>query len=64
MTDQTLTDQLISQGRTLVRAIEFLDTIEPTGPFERALARLVMAAHKRRLWAIVKVAPAWVSEEY
>ena len=35
---------------------------ESTGPFERAVARLLMAAYKRRLWAIVKVAPAWVSE--
>jgi hypothetical protein len=31
-----LTDHLISQGRALVRAIEALGTIEPTGPFERA----------------------------
>jgi len=29
----------------------------------RALARVLMAAYKRRLWVIVKVAPAWVSEE-
>jgi hypothetical protein len=36
---------------------------EPTGPFGRVLARLLMAASKRRLWAIVGVAPAWVSEE-
>jgi hypothetical protein len=27
------------------------------------LARLLMAASKRRMWAIVGVAPAWVSEE-
>jgi hypothetical protein len=58
-----LTDRIISQGRALVRAIEALGTIEPTGPFERALARLLMAAYKRRLRAIVKVTPAWVSEE-
>jgi hypothetical protein len=37
--------------------------IEPTGSFERALARLLMAAYKRRLRGIVKLAPAWVSEE-
>jgi hypothetical protein len=47
----------------LVRAIEALGTIEPTGPFERALARLLIAAYKRRLQAIVKVVPTWVSEE-
>jgi hypothetical protein len=40
-----------------------MGTIEPTGLFERALARLLMAAYKRRLRAIVKVVPTWVSEE-
>jgi hypothetical protein len=57
------TDRILRQGRALVRAIEALGTIEPTGPFERALARLLMAAYKRRLRAIVKVVPTWVSEE-
>jgi hypothetical protein len=38
-------------------------TIEPTGPFERALARLLMVVYKRRLRAIVKLVPTWVSEE-
>jgi len=36
---------------------------EPTGPFERALARLLMAAYKRRLRPIVAAVPAWASEE-
>jgi hypothetical protein len=58
-----LTDQIMAHGKALVRAIEALGTIEPTGPFERALARLLIAAYKRRLRAIVKVTPAWVSEE-
>ena len=53
-----LTDRIISQGRALVRAIEALGTIGPSGPFERALARLLMAAYKRRVWAFVKVVPA------
>jgi hypothetical protein len=61
--DPTLTDHLMSQGRALVRAIEALGTIEPTGPFGWALARLLMAAYKRRLRGIVEAAPAWVSEE-
>jgi hypothetical protein len=43
--------------------IEALGAIQPTGPFERALARLLMAACKRRLRTIVKVVPTWVSEE-
>ena len=47
-----LTSRIIAQGRALVRAIEALGTIEPTGPFERALARLLIAAYKRRLRAI------------
>jgi hypothetical protein len=51
------TDRIIAQGRAFVRAIEALGTIEPTGPFERALARLPMAAYKRRLREIVKVRP-------
>jgi hypothetical protein len=51
------TNRIISQGRTLARAVEALGTIQPTGPFERALARLLMAAYKRRLRSIVKVVP-------
>jgi len=63
MTDLELTDRIILQGRALVQAIEALGTIQPCGPFERALACLLMAAYKRRLRGIVKLAPAWVSEE-
>ena len=40
MTNPDLTDRIILQGRALVRAIEALGTIQPSGPFERALARL------------------------
>jgi hypothetical protein len=46
----------------LIRAIEALGTIKPTGPFERALACLLIAAYRRRLGAIIEAAPAWVSE--
>jgi hypothetical protein len=53
-----LTDRIIAQGRALVRAIEALGAIWPTGPFERALARLLVAAYKRRLRGIVAAAPA------
>ena len=59
MFDCELTDRIILQGR----AIEALGTIQPSGPFEHALARLLMAACKRRLRTIVAVAPTWVSEE-
>jgi hypothetical protein len=60
--DSPLTDCILTQGKALVRAIEALGTIEPTGPFERALARLLMATYKRRLRGIADVAPAWVAE--
>jgi hypothetical protein len=63
MTDPALTDCIIAQGKALVRAIDAPSTIQPTCPFERALARLPMAAYKRRLRAIVAAAPTWVSEE-
>ena len=43
--------------------IEAPGTIQPTGPFERAFVRLLMAAYKRRLRAIVGTAPAWLTEE-
>jgi hypothetical protein len=33
----------MAQARALVRAIEALGTIQPTGPAERALARLLIA---------------------
>ncbi len=63
MTNPELTDHIIEQGRALVRAIEALSTIEPSGPIEQALAGLLQAAYKRRLRAIVGAAPAWVTEE-
>jgi hypothetical protein len=63
MTIADPTDCMIAQGHALVRAIGALDTIQPSGPFERALARLLMGAHKHRLRVTVKVVPTWVSEE-
>jgi hypothetical protein len=47
-----------AQARTLVRAIEALGVIEPTGPIERLLALLLLAACKRRVRAIVEIAPS------
>ena len=46
----TLTDRILRQGHALVRAIEALSTIDPSGPVERATAR--------RLRSAVEVAPA------
>ena len=59
MTDPELTYRVIA----LVRAIEALGTIEPSGPFERAIAGLLLAVYKRRLRAIVETASSWVAEE-
>ena len=55
-------DHIIQQGRALVRAIEALGTIEPSGWFERLIASLLLAAYKRRLRGIVEVSPEWVIE--
>jgi hypothetical protein len=57
MAAPALTNRIIAPGRALVRAIEALGTIQPTGPFERALARLLIAAYKRRLRGVVEVVP-------
>jgi len=56
--DPDLTNRIIRQGRARVRAIESLTTI---GPFERAIARLLVAAYKRRLRGIVELVPDWVA---
>ena len=57
------TEKALEQGQALVRAIEALETIEPTGPIERTQAWFVMQAYRRRLLAIVGVGPAWLAEE-
>jgi hypothetical protein len=61
---------VVHQGREDVKSQPLLVNIlskvtipEPTGPFERALARLLMVTYKRRLRGIVEIVPAWVSEE-
>jgi hypothetical protein len=63
VTDPDVVARMIRQGKALVRAIESLAVIEPTGPIERFIVGLLMTAYKRRLRAIVERAPAWVSEE-
>jgi hypothetical protein len=61
--DPTHTDRIIRQGKALVRAIEALSTIEPSGWFEGWQARMLQAAYKHRLRAIVAAVPHWVKEE-
>lgn len=57
------TERTLEQGKALVRAIEALDTIEPTGPIRRMITWLLLKAYRRRLRAIVASGPAWVTEE-
>lgn len=47
----------------MVTLQEALGTNEPTGPFERIIAGLLMATYKRRLRALVVKVPACVTEE-
>lgn len=63
MTDPNTTARVIHQGKALVRAIESLSTIEPTGPIERFIVGLLLPAYKRRLRGIVESVPGSVSEE-
>jgi hypothetical protein len=48
-----LTYCILRQGKALVRTIEALSTIEPSGPIERAAARLQLYVYKRRLRGVV-----------
>jgi hypothetical protein len=52
-----ITDTVPRQGKALVRAIEALETIEPTGPIERVQAWFLLQAYRRRLRALVAAAP-------
>lgn len=50
------TERILEQGKALVRAIEALETIEPTGPFERAITWLQLQGHRRRLRRLIGLA--------
>lgn len=55
-------ESLIHQGKALVRAIESLETIDSSGPFESAMTWLLLKAYHQRLRTIVAAAPGWVTE--
>jgi hypothetical protein len=57
------TERVLEQGKALVRGIEALDTIKPSGPVERVIVWLLLQAYRPRLRAIVASAPTWISEE-
>jgi hypothetical protein len=58
-----VTECVLEQGKALVRAIEALETIEPTGPIERVQAWFLLQAYRRRLRGLIELAPEWVTEE-
>jgi hypothetical protein len=53
----TTTDRVLGEGKALVHAIEALETMEPTGPIERAQVWLLLQACRRRLRPIMEAAP-------
>ena len=55
--DPAATDRIIAQGRALVRAIEGLGEIDPTGPVERTMAGLLLRVYKRWLRGLVEASP-------
>jgi hypothetical protein len=58
-----VTDEIITQGRALLRAIEALEAIIPSGQAESQLAEQLVGVYKHRLRELLKTAPAWISEE-
>jgi len=57
------TEIVLEQGQALVRAIEALETIEPTRSIERAQVWFLLQAYRRRLRTIVSAHPALFAEE-
>ena len=61
--DVELTERILRQGKALVRAIEALETIDPSGLPERLIVRVLLDVYRRRLRGIVALAPSWMGEE-
>lgn len=57
------TTKAVAQGQALVRAIEAMGTIKPSGLFERATAGLLLPGYKRRLKAVIGLVPAWAGKK-
>jgi hypothetical protein len=58
-----VTERVLGQGKALVRAIEALETVQATGPLDRAMVWLLLQAYRRGLRPIVGATPAWLAEE-
>jgi hypothetical protein len=57
MSELDHTNRIIRQGRALVRAIEGLSEVDPGGPVERLMIRMLLDSYKQRLQALVVVVP-------
>jgi hypothetical protein len=57
------TERILQQGQALVRAIEALETIEPTGPIEQVQVWCLLQAYRRRLMDLMELVPDWPAEE-
>jgi hypothetical protein len=62
-TDAELVNRIIRQGRALVKAIEGLSEVDPTGPIERLMIRMLLDSYKQRLQALTAALPAWAVEK-
>jgi hypothetical protein len=51
-------ERIPDPGNALVRAIEALEAIGPTGPIERVQSWFLLQAYRRRLRTVVAAAPA------
>jgi hypothetical protein len=56
-------DRIIRQGRALVKAIEGLSEVDPGGPIERLMIRMLLDSYKQRLDALITALPAWAVEK-
>jgi hypothetical protein len=61
-TDAEHVNRIIRQGRALVKAIEGLSEVDPTGPIERLMIRMLLDSYKQRLEALIAALPAWAVE--
>jgi hypothetical protein len=59
----SVTDDVIEQGRALVKAIQALETIKPSYWVERGIAKILLWFYRRRLRGIIGSAPSWVGEK-
>lgn len=59
----TVTEPLLYQGTGIVRGIEVLESIEPTGPTERAQALSLLQTYRRPVIAVVRVVLGLLADE-